>query len=181
MRVAVLYIAYSRREKLENFKGLAMMREFVPLPNAIRTQSAIDIDAPPEYVAAVYRNAEKWGETFPATIESARVIGRGENWAQIEVLHKQEGRVPNTLIFLSKTEIALTESKKKFDASFLNQFNARPNGTTHYVIISYVTPKGIYKILKPFLQGYVHRQALKQMNEYVLKPLKTTAEQNAHS
>lgn len=154
------------------------MRKFVPSSSAIRTQSAIDIAAPPGEVAAIYRNAEKWHETFPATIARARVIERGENWAQIEVVHKREGRVPNTLIFLSDTEIALEESKKKFDACFLNQFNAAPNGTTHYVITGYVTLKGIYKILKPFLKGYVHRQAVKQMKEYVLKPLKKAAEQN---
>lgn len=158
-----------------------MRREFVPSHQSIQTQSAIDIAAPPEYVAAVYRNAEKWGETFPATIERARVIERGENWAQIEVMHKQEGRVPNTLIFLSDTVIALEESKKKFNASFLNEFKVNPDGTTHYVITSYVTPRGIYKLLKPFLQGYVHRHAIKQMNEYVLQPFKKAAEQNVHS
>jgi hypothetical protein len=157
------------------------MREFVSSPNAIRTQATIDIAAPPEYAAAVYGNAEKWHETFPATIERARVVERGENWAKIEVWHKQEGRVPNILIFLSNTEIVLEESKKKFDASFLNQFDAKSDGTTHYIITSYVTPKGVYKTLKPFLKGYVHRQATKQMNEYVLKPLKKAAEQNGHS
>jgi hypothetical protein len=161
-----------------NSKGLVMMREFVPSPKAIQTQSAIDITAPPEYVAAIYRNVEKWGETFPATIERARVIEQGENWAQIEVIHRQEGHVPNTLIFLSDTVIALEESKKKFNASFLNEFNAKPDGTTRYVITSYVTPKGIYKLLKPFLQSYVHKQALKQMKNYVLEPLKRIAERN---
>jgi hypothetical protein len=157
-----------------------MMRKFVPSPKAIQTRTEIDIAAPPEYVAAIYRDAYKWGETFPATIERARVIESGENWAQIEVMHKQEGRVPNTLIFLSITVIALEESKKKFNASFLNEFKARPDGTTHYVITSYVTPKGVYKLLKPFLQCYVHRQALRQMKNYVLEPLKRAAERNVH-
>jgi hypothetical protein len=161
-------------------KGLVMMREFVPSLHAIKTQSAIDIAAPPEYVAAVYRNAEKWGETFPATIERARVVERGENWARIEVMHRQEGRVSNTLIFLSDTVIALEESKKKFDAGFLNEFHARPDGTTHYVITSYVSPRGIYRLLKPLLVGYVHRQALRQMKNYVLEPLKRAAERNVH-
>jgi hypothetical protein len=154
------------------------MRQFVPSPSAIRTQSEIDISAPPEYVAAIYRNVEKWGETFPATIERVRVIEQGENWAQIGVIHRQEGHVPNTLIFLSDTVIALEESKKKFDASFLNEFNAKSDGTTHYVITSYVTPKGVYRLLRPFLQNYVHRQALKQMKNYVLEPLKRAAERN---
>ena len=152
------------------------IREFVPSEKAIQTQAAIDIAAPPARVAAIYRDVKKWGETFPATIERARVIETDENWQQIEVTHKMEGRVPNTLIFLSDTEIGLEESKKKFDASFINQFNPAPGGATHYIITSYVDLKGIYKLLKPFIEDYVHHQALKQMEQCVLEPLKTAAE-----
>jgi hypothetical protein len=153
-----------------------LMREFVIPEKAIEEEAAINITAPAERVAAVYRDVEKWEETFPATIAAARITQSGENWKEIEVQHKEEGRVPNTLIDLSETEIALQESKKKFNASFLNRFERTVNGGTHYVIHAYISPKGIYKLLKPFLVGYVHRQALRQMKSYVLEPLKATAE-----
>ena len=152
------------------------MREFTPSLNAMRTQAAIDIAAPPERVASVYRDIEKWGETFPATIEHAQVIETGDNWKQIEVSHKTEGRVPNTLIFLSETEIGLEEHKKRIDASFLNEFKPAADGGTHYVITAFINLKGIYIVLKPFLQGYVRWQALKQMKSFVLDPLKPAAE-----
>jgi hypothetical protein len=152
------------------------VREFVIPANAIRAQAAIDIAASPEHSAAVYRNIEKWNETFPATIEHARVVETGDNWKEIEVAHKKEGRVPNTLIFLSDTEIGLEERKHAFNASFLNQFEPAPHGGTHYVITAYISLNGIYKVLKPFLKSYVHRQALKQMKSYVLDPLKRAAE-----
>ncbi len=84
--------------------------------------------------------------------------------------------MPNTLIDLSENEIGLEESKKRFNASFLNQFLAAGGGT-HYVIHAYVQLKGIYRWIKPLLKGYVRRQTSKSMQAYVLEPLKKAAEQ----
>ena len=86
--------------------------------------------------------------------------------------------MPNTLIFLSDTAIALTESKHRFHASFLNQFEPGANGGTHYVIKAYIRLKGIYNVFKPLLKGYVRQQALTQMKNYVLEPLKIAAEKS---
>jgi hypothetical protein len=152
------------------------MREFKPNPKAIWTQAAIDIDAPPDRVAAVYRDVDRWGETFPATIESARITRRGENWKEIEVTHRQEGTVLNLLIDLAGDEIGIQESKRKFDASFRNRFEPGADGGTHYVIDGYIVPKGFYRLLKPFLTGYVRRHTFRQMQNYVLEPLKRAAE-----
>lgn len=152
------------------------MYEFKPNPNAIWTQAAIDIAAPPDRVAAVYRDVERWGETFPATIERARITKIGDHWKEIEVTHRQEGQVPNLLIEISMNEIGLKESKRKFEASFLNRFQPRTDGGTHYVIDGYICPRGIYRLLKPFLIGYVHRRTLQQMQDYVLEPLKRAVE-----
>jgi hypothetical protein len=152
------------------------MREFVPPAHAIRAQTATDIAAPPEYVAALYRDVEKWSETFPATIAHAQVTETGDNWQEIEVDHKKEGQVPNTLIFLSNTEIGLEERKQIYNASFLNKFEPATQGGTRYILTAYISLNGIFKVLKPFLKSYVHGQALKQMKNYVLDPLKMAAE-----
>jgi hypothetical protein len=155
------------------------MREFKPSPGAIWTQASIDIDASPNRVAAVYRDVERWGETFPATIKRATIRKTGENWKEIEVTHRQEGQVPNLLIDLADNEIGLEENKSKFDASFRNRFEARADGGTHYVIDGYVHPRGIYRLLKPFLKGYVQRRTLRQMQDYVLGPLKRAVERGS--
>lgn len=153
------------------------MRRFISPSGAIQTKAAIEIAASPERAAAIYRDVEKWGRIFPATIESARVIEAGDNWQQVEVRHRLEGQVPNTLIFLSETEIGLEESKKMFEASFLNRFLPAEGDGTRYEVTSYVRLKWPYRLLKPFLKGYVHRQSFKQMQRYVLVPLKKAAEQ----
>jgi hypothetical protein len=152
------------------------MHDFAPPHDAIRVQDAIDISAPPGRVAALYCEVEKWGATFPATIERAEATETGSNWKHILVTHRMEGRVPNTLTFLSDTEIGLEESKKRFDACFLNQFNPGSNGGTHYVITAYIRLNGIYKALRPFIKGVVRWRAHNQMKRYVLDPLKTAAE-----
>lgn len=151
------------------------IREFTPPRNAIQAEAAIHISASPDHVARIYRDVEKWGNTFPATITSARITRSGKNWKQIEVKHKHEGRVPNTLIDLSDTEIALEESKRKFNASFLNRFELASGGTC-YVVRAYISLKGIYRVLQPLLKGYIRRRTIEQMRTYVLAPLKLSAE-----
>jgi hypothetical protein len=157
------------------------MHDLVAPEDAIEEVASIDIAASPEQVAAVYRNVDNWGSTFPDTIQSAHVVKEGDNWKQIEVEHRYEGRVANTLIDLSPTEIALQESKKKFEATFLNRFEPTAEGETHYVIHAYVSLKGIYKLLKPLLKGYVQRQTLEQVRSFVLIPIKTAAEKRVDS
>ncbi len=154
------------------------MREFVIPENAIEEVAGVNIATPPERVAAIYRDVETWGDTFPATIATARITRSGENWKEIEVEHKKEGWVANLLVDLSDTEIALEENKKNFSATFLNRFEPYAEGT-HYVIQAFIQLKGIYKVLKPLIKGYVRRQAIKQMRSYVLEPLKIAAEKSA--
>ena len=139
--------------------------------DAIQVQSVIAIAAPPKYVAAIYRDVETWTETFSVTVEQARITGIGDNWKQVEVIHRMEGPVPNTFIFLSETKIALEESKRQFDAVFLNQFFPLDQRGAHYMITAYIMLKGVYRLLKPVLQGYVRRRASEQMSHYVLEPL----------
>lgn len=165
---------------VSNHRNHGNRRDFILRQEAIQAEAAIDIAAPPERVAAVYCDVERWGETFPATIESARVTQSGENWKQILVMHKMEGQVPNTLIEISATEIGLEESKKKFNASFLNRFAPGMEGQTHYIVHASIRLKGIYRLLKPFISGYVRRRALRQLRHFVLEPMKTAAERSRY-
>jgi hypothetical protein len=58
----------------------------------------------------------------------------------------------------------------------VNRFEPGADGGTHFVIDAYISLKGIYKVLRPFLRSYVRRKALEQMRRYVLEPLKRAAE-----
>ena len=124
----------------------------------------------------MYCAVDQWDEIFPATIAAARVTETGSNWQRIEVTHKIEGRVANTLIVLSDTVIALEESKRRFDASFLNQFQPAAHGGTRYVITAHIRLKSILRTFQSLLAGYVRRKAREQMRQYVLEPLKTAVE-----
>jgi hypothetical protein len=106
----------------------------------------------------------------------AHIIKTGDNWQRVDVLHRIEGHIMNELIFLSQTEIALKENKRQFRAGFLNQFLSVARCETRYVITAYISLKGIYKMLRPVLEAYVRKQALKQINQYVLEPFKKAAE-----
>lgn len=149
--------------------------------DGIRSEAWIDIAVLPEQAAIVYRDVENWGKIFPATIAYAQVVRTGEHWQVIEVAHKQEGRVPNTLFNLSETEIGLVEHKKKFDAWFLNRFLPAANGGTRCTIIGSVRLKGFYRLVTPLLRSYVRRQTVERMRHYVLEPLKSAAEQKYYS
>jgi len=152
------------------------MAENAPPPHGIHVHAAIHIQAQPEVVAAIYCDVDKWGMTFPATIERARIVSTNGTRQQVEVTHKMEGIVPNTLIRCSPTQLWLEESKHKFSAGFLNEFKAAPDGGTDYEITAYVRPRGAYRLLEPFLKAYVRKRALAQMRAYVLEPLKAAAE-----
>jgi hypothetical protein len=152
------------------------MRDYVAFPRSIMAQAAIEIAAPPADVAAVYRDAERWGETFAATIDRARIVRAGDNWVEVEVEHRKKGRVPSTLILLSDATIALSEGKKRFDAGFLNRFEPRADGGTHYVVEAYVRLKGFHRLLVPLLRRHARGRALEQIRTCVLEPLKAATE-----
>ena len=153
------------------------VRAFRVPAGTVHAAVSILIAAPPERAAAVYRAVERWGEIYPGTIASARIVRAGDGWKDILVVHKQEGLVPNTLFELSETEIGLEEHKKKFDAWFINRFLPAANGGTQYSIGGYIRLKGLYRLLAPLLERYVRRRMVKSMRAYVLDPLKIAAEQ----
>jgi hypothetical protein len=143
----------------------------------IEVRAAIEIRAPRERVRAVYLDVAHWWRTFPRTIESARVVGETDGVQEILVNHKAEGLVPNRLTVTDGYRVWLEERKRRYDAVFLNEFEAIEDGAaTRYVVTADINLKGIYRALRLILSGYVRRRALRQITEYVLEPLRAAAE-----
>ena len=82
------------------------MRPFVTYPMPSRPSQRLISPRRPNRWPPCTALSSRWDVTFPATI-GARVIETGDNWQQVEVAHRMNGRVPNALIFLSDTEIEL--------------------------------------------------------------------------
>jgi hypothetical protein len=140
----------------------------------VQVQTSTLIHAPQPRVIAIYRDYHTWPKFFP-TIKAVRLLSEEGNKTTLEIDH-QEGRVINTLTFISAQDIRLEEVKKKYDATFLNRFEAVSEGT-RYTLVGDIFLKGIYKLLTPFLKKYIR----KQMTALVLEPLKRYAEIQPHA
>jgi hypothetical protein len=138
----------------------------------LRAVSSVLIRKPQAEVAALYRTYATWPKVFP-TIRAVRLLREEAGRTTLEIDHR-EGRVINILTVVSPEEIKLEEVKRKYDATFLNRFEAVPEGT-RYTLVGDIALKGPYKVLGPFLKGYIR----KQMNAFVLEPLKIYAEGHA--
>ena len=131
---------------------------------------AIHIDAPPEQVAAIYLDVANWHRTFPATIKAARVVRESLGEIFIEVDHV-EGRVPNVLRPKSPTRIDLEEDKRRYHATFSNEFQAEGGGT-RYSLDAHVQLKGANRLLAPLVGPLIRSR----MRRFVLEPMKVAAE-----
>ena len=132
-------------------------------------QTAITIRAPQPTVAAIYRNYRDWLRAFP-TIKAVRLM-REEPGKHILEIDHQEGRVVNILTDVSPAQIELQEWKKRYDATFVNRFEAIPEGT-RFTLAADISLKGVYKLRAPFLHGYIR----KLMTDLVLDPIRKVAE-----
>ena len=86
------------------------------------------VNAPAHRVRALYREPGNWTRLFPATILGARVVRTEGDTTVVEVDHA-EGRVVNILRGVSSTRIDLVEFKRRYDATFVNEFI--PEGGRH--------------------------------------------------
>jgi len=145
------------------------------LPHAARAalheEAEVLIHAPPAQVAALYRDFSGWPRLFPATIRGVRLVRREPQRVTVEVDHRQ-GTVVNVMSDLSPGRIALWESKRRYDATFVNSFEPAPIGTRYHVTAD-VELKGPARWLAPFLHRYIRRQ----IQHYVLEPMRRAAEQ----
>lgn len=134
---------------------------------------SIGINAPVSGVVDAYLDYRNWHKLFPSTIRAVKFIGRENNVLTVEVDHKTEGFVINIITLLSDYEIKLEEFKPKYNAIFINRFEAVNEGTL-YTVIAHISLKRIYKIASPFIKGLVKNR----IRKFVLEPLKSYGENN---
>src|SRR5262249_53065613 len=143
---------------------------FVVRANVFHAVVSEDVTAPADRVRALYEDSRTWARHFPATIRGARVVRKEGATTVIEVDHV-EGIVMNILRDVSSTQIDLTEFKRRYDATFVNEFI--PDGTgMRYRLTASVHLKWPYRLPAPFLQPLT----LARVARYVVEPLKTAAE-----
>jgi Polyketide cyclase / dehydrase and lipid transport len=135
----------------------------------LHVETSITIQAPRARVVEIYQDCPNWSNLFP-TIKAVRLV-REEPGRQVLEIDHREGRVINILTLVSPEEVELEEFKKKYDGKFVNRFEAVPGGT-RFTVAADISLKGFYKLLAPFLDGYIR----KQITVFVLDPVKKLAE-----
>jgi hypothetical protein len=124
-------------------------------------------------VAALYLDFNHWPQLFPATIRGVRLVKSEPPRTTLEIDHR-EGLVPNVLMEVSPERVDLWESKRLYNATFINRFEPVPDGT-RYTVSADIALKGAARVLGPLIRGYIRRQ----IHRYVLEPVCRAAEGNA--
>jgi hypothetical protein len=138
--------------------------------NMIEAVVSEHVNAPAARVRALYRDPGNWARLFPATIRDARVVRTEGDTTVVEVAHA-EGKVVNILRDVSLTRIDLVEFKRRYDATFVNEFIPEGEGTRFRLTAS-VRLKWPYRLAAPFVKTLV----VNRMYRYVVEPLKLAAE-----
>jgi uncharacterized membrane protein len=141
----------------------------------MRVDASITIDAPKDIVAAIYADYRNWPRVFPL-VRGVRLIRRDGERLVLEVDHAREGAVRNEMVIDGAGAIDLWESKRRYDARFLNRFAPTPGGT-RFTIHADIRLKGAARLLRPVLASYVRRQ----MERWTLEPVKVAAEARARA
>jgi hypothetical protein len=136
----------------------------------IQAVASTHVDAPAQRVLALYADPANWATLFPETIRAARIVRREAGTMVVEVDHV-EGKVMNVLRPVSPTRLELTEWKRRYEATFLNEFQPEARGT-RCTVIAQVRLRWPYRVLAPLLKPIV----LARVRRYVLEPLKVAAE-----
>jgi len=125
---------------------------------------------PPERAYDVYADYAGWPRVFP-TISAVRLVRRAGNSVVLEVDHRSEGKVRNELVLQPKRQLELRESKRRYDARFLNRFDPINSGT-RVSVAGDIRLKGLVRLLSPLLGWYVRRL----IQRFTLHPIKIAAE-----
>src|SRR5215470_13911110 len=140
--------------------------------NMINAVVSEHLNAPADRVQALYRDPDNWARLFPATIHGARVVRREGNTTVVEVDHV-EGKVVNILHDISSTRIDLVEFKRRYEATFVNEFIPEGEGM-RYTVRAPVLLKWPYRDAAPFIKSFV----LARMRGHGVEPLKAAAKQS---
>lgn len=127
------------------------------------------IDAPPSSVSALYVDYRRWPAIYPL-ISGVRLLRTQGSKLVLQVEHR-EGLVVNELTVRSAHELELWESKRRYDARFVNHFLETPRGTI-LTVVGEIELKGWARLLRPVLTPVVRRR----MERFQLQPLKRAAE-----
>lgn len=138
----------------------------------LRVEVSTVIRAPCAKVARLYRDYERWPRLFRGTIRGVRLVHREHGRTEIEIDHR-EGMVPNVMTEVSPNRVDLRESKRHYEACFVNRFDPVPEGT-RYTVAAEIRARGMARLLEPLLAGYARRQIVRS----VLEPLRCAAEAN---
>jgi hypothetical protein len=139
-------------------------------PNVIHAAISEHVNAKADDVRALYADPHNWAAVFSKTIKAANILRREAAATIVEVDHA-EGRVSNILRHVSPTRIELRELKRRYDATFLNDFVSEDDGM-RFTLTASVFLKWPYRLAEPLLKPLV----LRQMRRYVVVPLKRAAE-----
>jgi hypothetical protein len=121
-------------------------------------------------VAQLYRDYQSWPQLFSATVRGVRLVRSEGGRTELEIDHR-EGKVPNVMTEVSPERVDLWEAKRRYEGSFVNRFEAVPEGT-RYSVEADIKLKGAAKLLGPLLGGYIRRQMIR----YLLAPMRIAAE-----
>jgi hypothetical protein len=137
----------------------------------VHTIAARVIQAPPERVMDLYLDYPSWPRLFPRTIRGVQLLGEEGGRVRLEVDHVFEGKVLNVMTVISSNEIRLDEWKPRYEATFMNRFEAHPKGT-RYSVFAEIALKGALWLLTPLAAPVVRSR----LSRFVLRPVKAFAE-----
>jgi hypothetical protein len=158
------------RDAMIDMPNVPASRARVPW-GTVRIRETLAIRAAPQELAALYLDYPNWSRLFPATIRGVRWIGDDGRDITVEVDHRAEGRVANIIRPISPTVIALDEFKPRFDATFVNRFEAAGDAT-RYVLDAEIRFRMPFALIAPLVRWIVRRR----MRRFVLEPMRDAAE-----
>jgi hypothetical protein len=158
----------ARAEQVENptLDGSPHRRRY---GRVLQISASTTVRAPKETVWSVYADYHGWPAMFP-TIKAVRLLRSHGPTLLLEVDHR-EGKVLNELTVPGPDEIDLRETKRRYDARFVNRFRTVAAGTL-FTVDGEIRLYGVARLLRPVLRGYVRRR----MELYQLRPVQAAAE-----
>ncbi len=115
---------------------------------------ATDVAAPVELVYAVYADYTGWPRIFP-TIHGVRLVSSDQDGILLAIDHT-EGPVTNRLLLRPPDRIVLSETKRGYQATFVNTFRPSETGT-RVEVEGDIRLNGARRLLAPIVRPYARR------------------------